>query len=172
VTKLPDNETLRRYFREGLTDKEIAQAFGCSVQAVNMRFTQIGLERKPFANVAAAILEAAWPRDEFDRSKFSRFNRVRDLSSFIRSRLGDPTLTEKQLHRAERFAANLELNGLILTLDWSKENPWVFAPREPSDGRLVIRWPEGRELPKGPHLEAISLPPAPAEAESGTGIDA
>ncbi|MFD4646312.1 hypothetical protein [Streptomyces sp. NPDC058441] len=164
MTKLPDNDTLRRFFREGMSDKEIARAFGCSVQAVNLRFTQMGLERKPFANTAAAILEAAWPRDEFERSRFSRFNRVRDLSSFIRSRLGDPTLTAKQLQRAERFAAHLELNDLILTLDWDEENPWVFMPRESKDGRLVIRWPEGRELPKGPHLEAISLPPSESDA--------
>ncbi|MFE5009755.1 hypothetical protein ACFRJ3_34805 [Streptomyces sp. NPDC056696] len=164
MTKLPDNENLRRLFREGRTDKEIAKAFGCSPQAVNLRFTQMGIERKPFANTAAAILEAAWPRDEFERSKFSRFNRVRDLSSFMRSRLGDPTLTAKQIQRAERFAAHLELNDLILTLDWDQENPWVYMPRESSDGRLVIRWPEGRERPKGPHLEAISLPPSESDA--------
>lgn len=172
MTKLPDNDTLRRYFREGLSDREIAQAYGCSAQAVNLRFTKLGIERKPFANVAAAILEAAWPRNEFDRSKFSRFNRVRDLSTFIRGRLGDPSLTDRQLQRTDRFVAHLERNGLILTLDWSQENPWVFMPREPSDGRLVVRWPEGREMPKGAHLEAISLPPVPAESETGMGIDA
>lgn len=172
MTKLPDNDTLRRFFREGLSDKEIAQAYGCSIQAVNLRFTKIGIERKPFANMAVAILEAAWPRNEFDRTKFGRFNRARDLAVFIRSRLGDPTLTGKQQVRVERFTAHLERNGLILALDWSQENPWVFMPREPSDGRLVIRWPEERELPKGAHLEAISLPPSPAESGTGTGIDA
>lgn len=67
MSKLPDNDTLRRFYREGLSDKEIAQAYGCSVQAVNARYTAIGIERKPYSNIAAAILEAAWPREEFDR---------------------------------------------------------------------------------------------------------
>ncbi|NEB42531.1 hypothetical protein [Streptomyces sp. SID14515] len=70
-------------------------------------------------------------------------------------------MTERQLLRARNFTKHQKRDGVVLTLDWSKDNPWVFLPREPSDGELVIRWPEGRELPKGPHLEAISLPPAP-----------
>ncbi|MFF4245239.1 hypothetical protein ACFYY2_12295 [Streptomyces sp. NPDC001822] len=162
MTKLPDNETLRRFYREGLSDKEIAKAFDCSVQAVNLRFGKMNLPRKPWSNTAAAILEAGWPRDEFDRTRFTRFNRARDLTTFIRWRLGDPDLTDRQLERAERFTAHLERHNVVLTVDWGKENPWVFVPREESDGRRVIRWPEGREMPKGPHLDAISLPPAVA----------
>lgn len=162
MAKLPDNETLRRFFREGRSDKEIAKAFDCSVQAVNLRYSAMGMERKPYSNTAAAILETAWPRDEFDRGKFSRFNRARDLTSFIRWRLGDDTLTPRQLERASRFAHVLERDQVVLAIDWTQENPWVYVPRKPSDGRLVVRWPEGRELPKGPHLEAISLPAASA----------
>ncbi|NEC21165.1 hypothetical protein [Streptomyces parvus] len=160
MAKLPDNVTLRRLFREGLTDLQIAKAYGCTPAAVNARYGIVMNEpRKPWSNTASAILEAAWPREEFERQKFTRFNRARDLTTFIRWRLGDPTLTERQLLRARNFTKHQKRNGVVLTLDWSKDNPWVFLPREPSDGELVIRWPEGRELPKGPHLEAISLPP-------------
>lgn len=74
-------------------------------------------------------------------------------------------MTQRQFQRAAAFLAHLERNNLVLSIDWSKDNPWVFLPREPSDGRRVIRWPEGREMPKGPHLEAISLPLAPVEPE-------
>ncbi|MET8403477.1 hypothetical protein [Streptomyces sp900116325] len=172
MTKLPDNDTLRRFFHEGLSDKKIAQTYGCSVQAVNARFTQMGLERKPYSNVATAILGAAWPREEFDRSKFTRFNRARDLSTFMRWRLGDPTLTENQLLRANAFMKYLERRNVVLTLDWSKDNPWVYMPREPADGRVVIRWPEGQELPRGPHLEAISLPSAPVGSEIAMELNA
>ncbi|MFJ9234370.1 hypothetical protein ACIRJ3_05220 [Streptomyces anulatus] len=160
MAKLPDNETLRRFFREGLTDLEIAEAYGCSPQAVNARYGVLMKEpRKPWSNTASAILEAAWPRAEFNRDKFTHFNRARDLATFIRWRLGDPTLTEKQLLRARNFTRYQRRNGVVLALDWEKDKPWVYVPREPSDGELVIRWPEGRELPRGPHLEAISLPP-------------
>jgi len=172
MTKLPDNDTLRRYFREGLSDKEIAQAFGCSVQAVNMRFAAMGIERKPYSNTAAAILEVAWPRDEFDRSKFTRFNRARDLATFIRWRLGDPDLTPRQHERVEKFTRHLEKEGLVLAIDWDRDNPWVYVPREPQDGRLVVRWPTGREMPRGPHLEAITLPPVPAEPEISVELNA
>ncbi|MFC9591509.1 hypothetical protein ACFTUC_17175 [Streptomyces sp. NPDC056944] len=157
MAKLPDDETLRKYFRDGLSDREIADMHGCSYQAVNLRFTKMGLERKPYKNIASAILEAAWPSSQYSREKF-RFNRVRDLTSYMRWRLGDPNLTEKQRERAEYFMGRLRGEGEILALVWSEENPWVYLPREPSDGRLVIRWPADRELPKGLHLEAISLP--------------
>ncbi|MFE5542786.1 hypothetical protein ACFQ71_03100 [Streptomyces sp. NPDC056534] len=168
MAKLPDDETLRQYFRDGLSDQEIAEMWGCSYQAVNLRFTKMGIERKPYRNIAAAILEAAWPAAEFSRSRF-RFNRVRDLTTYMRRRLGDDSLTPRQLQRADRFKAYLERNGEVLSLDWDgpEENPWVFVPRTPSDGRLVVRWPAGRECPKGLHLEAISLPAAPV-AESKT----
>ncbi|MFG3176598.1 hypothetical protein ACGFZC_16255 [[Kitasatospora] papulosa] len=172
MTKLPDNEALRRYFRQGLSDKEIAEAFGCTVQAVNARYAEMNMQRMPYSNTATAILEAAWPRTEFDRSKFSRFNRAKDLATFIRWRLGDPALTPRQLERAERFTAHLERHGFVLALDWARDNPWVYVPREPTDGRLVIRWPEGRELPRGPHLEAISLPGASVESEIAMVVNA
>lgn len=172
MTKLPDNDTLRRYFREGLSDKQIANAFGCSVQAVNVRFVAMGIERKPYSNTAAAILEAGWPREEFDRNKFTRFNRARDLATFIRWRLGDPDLTDRQHERVEKFTRNLERNDFVLAIDWAKDNPWVYVPREPRDGRRVIRWPEGRELPRGPHLEAITLPPVPVEPEIAMELNA
>lgn len=161
MAKLPDNATLRRFYREGLSDLAIAKAYGCSVQAVNARYGLMDMPRKPWSNTANAILEAAWPRGEFDRDRFTRYNRARDLVTFIRWRLGDTTLTEKQHLRARNFTKHEKRNGAVLALDWSRDgNPWVFVPREPSDGDLVIRWPEGRELPKGPHLEAISLPSA------------
>ncbi|MEV5677471.1 hypothetical protein [Streptomyces sp. NPDC052179] len=168
MAKLPDNETLRRFYREGLSDKQIAKAYDCSIQAINARYVDMGMERKPHSNTAAAILDAAWPQSEFDRSKFSRFNRAKDLAVFIRWRLGDPGLTETQQHRVKKFMAYVERHDSVLSIDWSKENPWIFVPRKLSDGRRVIRWPEGRELPKGAHLDAITLPSDSADSEMTT----
>nr|WTB30305.1 hypothetical protein OG781_13150 [Streptomyces sp. NBC_00830] len=160
MTKLPDNETLLRFYREGLSDKEIATAYDVTVSAVNLRFTKLGIERKPWSNTATAIMEAAWPSAEFRRSRFTNYNRARDLYSFMRWQLGDPTLSERQLHNAKLFAKYVRDHDVVLTLDLDLEqqSPWVWVPREGQDGRLVLRWPEGREMPRGPHMAALTLP--------------
>ncbi len=173
MTKLPDDDTLRGFFREGRTDKQIAAAYGCTISAVNLRFSKMGLSRKPWSNTATAIIEAAWPSSDFTRSRFTASNSARNLWVFLRWRLGDPTLTPDQQRRVRNFTARMEREGNILVMDWSREgHPWVFLPREPSDGRLVVRWPEGRELPKGPHLEALMLPPVTAEPQEAMELDA
>ncbi|MEU6765891.1 hypothetical protein ABZ916_25650 [Streptomyces sp. NPDC046853] len=167
MAKLPDNDVLRGLFRDGLTDKQIAAAYGCSIAAVNARFQKMGLQRKPFSNTATAILEAGWPAKEFSRSRFNNQNTARTLYAFLRWRLGDPTLTTQQLARVRVLASRMEAKGTILELAWDEEGeqPWTFVPRKESDGRLVVRWPEGRELPKGPHLDAITLPPVASETQ-------
>jgi hypothetical protein len=76
----------------------------------------------------------------------------------MRWRLGDPTLTEKQLRAARQFLTYMRTEDVVLGLDLSQEIPWVWLPREAQDGRCILRWPPGREMPRGPHLEAISLP--------------
>ncbi|MFK0231229.1 hypothetical protein ACIQUL_36300 [Streptomyces sp. NPDC090303] len=165
MRKLPEDEILRRHvFQDGLSDKEIAGIYGCSPQAVNMRLKKIGIERMPYSNTAAAILDAAWPRADYDRVKFHRNNPSRDLTVFMRWRLGDDSLTERQRDRIQRFVGRLERDGTVLALVWGEENPWVYVAREPSDGRRVVRWPQGRELPRGPHLEAITLPDGQQQA--------
>lgn len=160
MTKLPDNDKLMRYYREGISDKQIAETYDVTVQAVNNRYKKMGIEKKPWSNTATAIVDAAWPAAELGRSRFTHLNRARELYSFIRWRLGDDTLTERQLSRVRHFAQYSQENEVVLTLDPESETPWIWVPRTADDGRLVMRWPEGRELPVGPHLEAISLPPA------------
>lgn len=87
--------------------------------------------------------------------------------AFIRWRLGDNTLTSTQVHRARAFVAYLKAHSAVLALDWGRNgNPWVYLPRTREDADLVIRWPEGRERPKGAHLEAISLPPESPPGEA------
>jgi hypothetical protein len=68
---------------------------------------------------------------------------------------------------AHRFSAYCAANGVVLSLDLSQDTPWVWLPRQASDGQLVVRWPEGREKPKGPHLKAITLPDEQPSAETG-----
>ncbi|MFB9346148.1 hypothetical protein ACFFUA_01510 [Streptomyces heliomycini] len=165
MAKLPDNDTLRKFYRDGISNKEIAAAFDVTIQAVNWRLSKMGLQRKPETFTATAILEAAYPTSkDFKRSEFTQLQRARELFCFIRWRLGDKTLSDRQLHMAERFCDYSRARDVVLALDPAQEkSPWVWLPREPADGQLVLRWPADREKPKGAHLEAISLP----EPEAG-----
>ncbi|KIE24711.1 hypothetical protein LK08_22740 [Streptomyces sp. MUSC 125] len=163
MTKLPDNEVLRQhYYADGLSDKQIATMYGCTVQAVNQRFGSMEppIQRKPWTNKATAILEAAFPtRPGFKRSEYTHLHRARSLYAFMRWRLGDPTLSARQVGDAQRFARYARDNHVILGFDPERrENPWQWLPREDSDGDLLLRWPAGREMPKEPHLKAITLP--------------
>ncbi|AEW94029.1 hypothetical protein SCATT_16580 [Streptantibioticus cattleyicolor NRRL 8057 = DSM 46488] len=51
-----------------------------------------------------------------------------------------------------------------MVLDFDRahpEGPWVFVHRVEADGRRVIRWPEGKELPPGDLAQALDLPSKP-----------
>jgi hypothetical protein len=159
MTKLPENPELLKLYRNGLSDKEIAERFDVTVQAVNKRLDAMGIKRQPFSTQVRIILEAAWPAKETQRSKFIGRNRARDLYAFLRRQLGDKGLTPNQLAQAERFERVLREENAVLDFQPDQpEEPWVFVPRTPQDGSRVIRWPEGRELPTGKALKALELP--------------
>ncbi|MEV0470731.1 hypothetical protein [Streptomyces prunicolor] len=162
MTKLPENPELMKLYRNGLSDKEIAERFDVTVQAVNLRFSALGIKRAPFRTSAKEILEAAWPSTETRRTEFVHLNRARDLYAYLRRQLGDKTLTPNQLNAAARFERMIREGEVVLDLQPdSDEGPWALVPRLPSDGRMVIRWPEGRELPTGKLREALNLPNDP-----------
>jgi transcriptional regulator with XRE-family HTH domain len=165
---LPDNETLIKWrYIDGLSDEQIAKAAGVSIQAVNKRWKE---PRKPHTNAAKAILDAAWPTTkDFKRSEYTHFGRAKELMYFMRWRLGDKTLSDTQLRLARRFHAYCVTHNAVLSFDLEAgPNPWVYVPREERDGRLVLRWPDNREKPKGQYLKAITLPPeGEVEVEEG-----
>ena len=163
MTKLPDNTGLMKLYREGFTDKEIAGMFDVTFQAVNKRLTAMGIRRAPYVNAATAIVEAAWPVVDTSRSRFTGLSRGRLLWCFLRWRLGDPGLSERQLQDAKRFSRTIRSRGVVMSLDPVGAQPWPYLPRQASDGQMVIRWPEDREKPTALHMEALNLPPVNEE---------
>ncbi|MFF1450155.1 hypothetical protein ACFVYF_18750 [Streptomyces sp. NPDC058274] len=159
MTKLPENPELLKLYRNGMSDKEIAEQFGCTVQAVNLRFVAMGLRQ--YRQKVTAILESAWPTSETRRGEFVRFNRYRDLTCFLRWRLGDNELTANQIRGAKRFDRAIREGNCVLDFRPDSDEPWTFEPRHESDGRMVIRWPEGRPLPEGALRVALDLPRVP-----------
>ncbi|MDI1454397.1 hypothetical protein NHG22_11335 [Streptomyces sp. ATE26] len=160
MAKLPDDETLKKFlYVDGLTDRQIAAAYGVSIQAVNKRYVKMGIQRKPWMNTATAILDAAWPSTkDFKRSEYTGRWRARELFAFLRWRLGDPTLSAYQLQTAENFSNYARSNDVVLDFDPDRETPWMWQPRTLADENLILRWPKGRELPTGEHLKALTLP--------------
>ncbi|GAA3621352.1 hypothetical protein ACG5V6_05600 [Streptomyces chitinivorans] len=163
MTKLPNDDQLLAHYRRNLTDKQIAAMYGCTVQAVNLRLNRLGIERKPHSNTATALLEQAWPTAVYRRSRFTHFSRARRLWVFIRRNLGDPALSARQLHESLAFEHHIREHYVVLDLDLTQSNPWVFRPRLHLDEDLVIRWPEDRPKPSLRELEALRLPAAPWE---------
>lgn len=144
--KLPENSSLLKLYRDGLSDKEIAVAFDVRPQAVNKRLGLIDIHRKPYSTQARDILETVWPAKETQRNRFVGLYAGRSLYCWLRLRLGDTSLTQAQL----RYARNFESRSRDAVLDLrpeADESPWVWVPRLPSDDRRVVRWPAGRDLP-------------------------
>jgi hypothetical protein len=161
MTKLPDNPELLKLYRDGLSDVEIAEMYDVTYQAVNLRLNAMGIRRAPFRAKVAEILESAWPIEEAGRGEYVEKGRHRDLCSFLRLRLGDSGITVRQREGAERFERALKQGAYVMDFRPGLAEPFPYVPREASDGRLVIRWPEGRELPEGELLEALYLPEEP-----------
>ncbi|MEV5883107.1 hypothetical protein AB0L74_10380 [Streptomyces sp. NPDC052020] len=158
MTKLPDDHTLVKLLRKGLSNQEIAKAYGVTVQAVGWRFARMNIQRRPYSRTAAAILNAAYPSSEFNRTEYTQMYLGRSLIYFLRWRLGDD-LSGVPLRRAKKVAADARDRDAVLHLDVTNaESSWVWLPREPADGQLILRWPAGREKPKGAHLKALMVP--------------
>ncbi|WP_435270916.1 hypothetical protein [Streptomyces sp. 1222.5] len=159
MTKLPENPELLKLYRNGYSDAEIAERFNCTPQAVNARLVAMGLRR--YRQKVTSLLESAWPTAETRRGDFVRLNRYRDLCSFLRWRLDDPDLTENQIRGAKRFERAIRDGHCVLDFQPDSDEPWAFVPREESDGHMVIRWPQNRELPEGALRVALNLPSVP-----------
>ncbi|TKA11792.1 hypothetical protein [Actinacidiphila oryziradicis] len=163
MTSLPGNIELLRLYRSGRSDKEIAAEFGVTVQAVNWRLGQLGIQRHPHKQAATAIIEAVWPADKYRRNLYTSLSRGQRLFTFLRRRLDDPMLGPRQFRMAFGFEREVRERGVVLHLEPGAAEPWIWLPRDSGDDQMVIRWPEGRVKPTGKLLEPLDLPPEPWE---------
>ncbi|MET8132869.1 hypothetical protein ABZV24_13085 [Streptomyces sp. NPDC005251] len=160
MTKLPDNQGLLKLYHDGFSDIQIAEMYDVTYQAVNLRLGAMGVRRAPFRAQVASILESAWPTEETGRGAYVEKGRHRDLCSFLRLRLGDPGMTSRQRDAAQRFERALKKGDCVMDFRPGMGEPFPYVPRVESDGRMVIRWPEGRKLPDGELRAALHLPEA------------
>ncbi|MFH8346773.1 hypothetical protein [Streptomyces sp. NPDC018045] len=166
MTKLPTDATLRKLFHLGVSDKKIAEQYDVSVQAVNKRMRKMDLHRKPIATEVTDVLNRAWSVKSVEGPESHHSRRaMKGLKYFLRQQLGDQ-LTENQKQYVRNLLARVEAEGVVLDYDRDSVEGIVFRPRQPEDGRRILRWPVGIDLPEPRLLAAMDLPKL-SEAEDG-----
>ncbi|MFE3579412.1 hypothetical protein [Streptomyces vinaceus] len=153
--RLPDLNTLIRLSQQGLTDEQIGKRYDVSGQAVNKALTLGGYYRR---QVSKTVITELIPWDVLTtKEKGSHHNTylAKQLKGYLRAALGDDQLKESHLVAAARFEKRLRKDNVILT--YQPGSGFALEPRTPEDGALILRWPKGRELPEGEHLNAITL---------------
>ncbi|MEU1176544.1 hypothetical protein ABZ464_02650 [Streptomyces sp. NPDC005820] len=166
MTKLPSDAEMTKLFVLGqLNNREIAELYGVTPQAVNKRFQKLGLERRPFANDANAEIAKVWKVEATQEagSHHAMFS-IQSLRLWLRLRLGDRELSERQRRDAMNFEKRVRDKGVVLAYDPEKrEKPFSWEPREPRDDRLVVRYPKEKGTPPLAELTRFVLPDVPVD---------
>ncbi|UQI44646.1 hypothetical protein M1P56_09940 [Streptomyces sp. HU2014] len=165
MAKLPSDAELAKMFHLGVTDQSLAAQFDVTVAAVNKRFVKMGLRKKPIALRVNELVKGIWDVKS-SRSGPSHHNAyaVKNLKIYMRRQLGDQ-VSETQQREADWLIQRLLRDGTVVDYDGASEAGWTYVPRRPSDGRRILRWPEGRELPADEDLrKAMELPEGALEA--------
>lgn len=153
---------LVKLYHLGKSDAEIAEEYEITVQAVNKRLNKMGLTRRTKPN--RQVNEWLAYRWDIKASKVGgpdshhqRYSAKR-LKVWLRMRLGDDTLSDRQRLEAQQWERRIRTEGLVLCYDRDRPEGWYYRLRLPSDGRLVIDWPEGLPFPDERFKRALELP--------------
>ncbi|MGW1867935.1 hypothetical protein ACWCPS_20490 [Streptomyces mauvecolor] len=160
MTKLPSDAELAKLFHLGVTDADIAEQYGATVQAVNKRLVRMELRKKPIAVRVNELVKSIWPDIKTSRSGPSHHNAyiLKNLKVYMRVQLGD-TVSETQRREADWLIGRLVRDGVVIDYDPASDEGWAYVRRESTDGRRIVRWPAGKELPEGDLQNAMELPP-------------
>ncbi|MFE7752126.1 hypothetical protein [Streptomyces sp. NPDC057428] len=160
MAKLPSDAVLKKLYDLGVTDKELAEQYGVTVQAVNKRFHKLGLPRRP--TIVRRVNEALGQRWDLNHSKGRHHHAKyagKALKAFLRRQLGDDELGPTERHRAQQWEARMQAGHEVLCYDPDTEDGWYYRARRPEDGRMVIDWPEDWPVQPDPEFrEALELP--------------
>lgn len=156
MAKLPSDAELRKLFHLGWTDDELAAQYGVRKQAVNKRRIGMGLYQKPTATRVTEMVNEAWDvRTTSGGDSHHAQRPMQAMKYFVRQQLGDQ-LSPPQERRVQNLLDRMAREGEIL--DYNPETGIRFVPRAPEDGRRVMRWPEGKDLPSKELQAAMELP--------------
>lgn len=153
---LPDDSILlRERDFEGLSLAEIAERHKVSKSAVSQHFTRMG---RPFGGNAAMDYQEIIPW-KIQRDHLSLDAAIR-LRAHVRYRSGIE-VAESAKRRLENWWTRMRAEDTVLTYAPSPAgSPWRYVSRQESDGKLIIRWPEGAPPPTAEQRDIFSLPEA------------
>jgi hypothetical protein len=150
---------LVKLFHLGKTDREIADQYGVTVQAVSKRRVKLDLIRKPVSRQVNEWLATRWQvfSPQEGTGHHNRYS-AKALRVWLRRRLGDDTLSAKQIDMADRWERRLRREGTVLCYDPTTEEGWYYRFRTKADNRLVIDWPRDLPFPDERFRRALELP--------------
>lgn len=160
--KLPPAETLKKFFQQGRTDKEIAEEYGVTQAAVNKHRLRLVGSVRPIARRVNEGLSVRWRVVTGEDSRDQGAGQIRDLRAFLRRQLGDDTLSPEQLAKAREFERRIRKNNVVVEYHPEETSPWSYRPRRPKDGQLVVDWPADLPFPSEEFRSALTLPEIPA----------
>ncbi|MER6380785.1 hypothetical protein ABT274_12485 [Streptomyces sp. NPDC001127] len=169
MTKLPSDAELAKMFHLGVSDAALAEQYGVTVQAVNKRFVNMGLRKKPIAVRVNELVKSIWDV-KTSRSGPSHHNAyvLKNLKVYMRVQLGDTVGTTQQ-READWLIGRLSRDNTVIDYDPMTEDGWLYVPRESADGRLIIRWPAAKDLPQDEDLRrALELPREKVDGGQGS----
>ncbi|MCX4685462.1 hypothetical protein OG401_14245 [Kitasatospora purpeofusca] len=165
--KLPNDSELTKCFIKGETDTEIAQKYGCTRQWINAKRKKLGFGSiRPFTNQANELIRRVWDVQVLPNSEPGSHHQTgpsQALRVWLRRRLGDTSLSPKQQAAAAGFETRIRRDDVVLVYSPDSVKGFYYVPREPSDGRSVIRWPDlGPGVDRDPEAEKfLTLPEEP-----------
>jgi hypothetical protein len=157
MAKLPSDAELAKLFAFGKSQKEIAEEYEVTIQAVNLRFHKIGLHRVPYARQASQLIDSIWP-ERLGREHHGKTAEM-IFRAYVRKQLGDKQLSHRQELQAAQFLRVVTEKLVVLTYDLDAPDGWAFIPREDSDLNLVVRYPEGFRPAEGMNYRVLELKP-------------
>lgn len=144
MAALPESDLeLQQLLSAGLTGVEIARSYHVTPEAVYKRFDKMGIKHKGPESPVTAVLP--WDiANHPEKRRLTNQAPFRGLRYYLMRRMGQ-SLSERAEADLKAFL-NRVRNGDVLEL--AEGAGFRYVSRQPSDGRLVIRWPDG--IPMGP----------------------
>lgn len=148
------------------SDQRIADQYGVTRQAVQRRRVKLLGKKQTIAAQVNELLRVVWPaHNPTDERGHNRYYPIRMLRVWLRLQYGDK-VPKKEERDAKAWVAKMSMQDTVLRYDPSKEQVWYVRDRRPSDGRLLIDWPEGKPFPTRKFKKALEIPEGPVDPGS------
>ncbi|MEU0952808.1 hypothetical protein ABZ353_10765 [Streptomyces niveus] len=150
---------LVKKFHLGQSDREIAEEFGITVQAVSARRMRLGLDRRPIVKRVNTNLAARWQiKATQGANSHHNSHPIKMLKIYLRDRLGDDDVHQVQRDEVALWIAGLQERDEVLCYDPESKSGWFYRPRTPQDGQRIIDWPADLPFEDQGFKRALDLP--------------